>query len=114
MDRQTDRPTEQTRATEGSNETNARTDEPTVGGQGSVTTDSIGQGTNTHLERLRAYYNDYTTADSPPMDWSQDEDTWQWGDAEEEETEGGEEREAGNLSLLIIVLVVVIVIAGNR
>ena len=118
MDGQTDRPTEQTQTTEepdgpSTNETNAQTADQPTGGQGGMTTDNTGQGTNSHLERLRNHYGDFSTADSPPMDWSQDEDTWQWGD--EEEAEGGEEGEAGELApLVIIVIVMIIVIAGNR
>ena len=116
MDGQPDRPTEQTSTTGERNDpptdgTDGQTANRPTGGQGSGTTDTIGQGTASHLERLRNYYDDFTTADTPPMDWSQDEDTWQWGDEEEAEEEG---EAVEVVPLVIIVLVVIIVIAGNR
>ena len=116
MDGQTDRPTEQTSTTEERNDpptdgTDEQTANRPTGGQGSGTTDNTGQGTTSHLERLRNYYGDFTTADSPPMEWSEDEDSWRWGDEEEAEEEG---EEVELVPLVIIVLVVIIVIAGNR
>ena len=116
MEGQTDGTTEQTPTTDGRNdspvdETNERTADLPTGGQGSADTDNGGQGTSSHLDRLRNYYGDFSTADSPPMDWSQDGDAWRWRDAEQVgEVAGGEEgeeegEEAGEMVSLVTLIV---------
>ena len=114
MDGQTDGPTEQTPTTDEqndppTNETNEQTANQPTGGQGSENTDNTRQGMISHLERLRNHYGDFSTADSPPMNWVQDQDDWQWRDAEqvEEVAEGGEEGqgEAGELVSLVTLIV---------